>query len=133
MKRRKKTAPPYPLSPVSLPRREFALEIALLALAGAAVTVSACGGGGSSPSGSTPPPAAGDEVGSISDNHGHSAVITAARLAQGAEYDLDIRGSSGHPHTVRLTAADLAQVSSGARVGKVSSNDDGHTHQVTFN
>lgn len=121
--------------PTRLDRREFTLQAALLALAGVSITISGCGGGGGSPTTGTPPPVAGsgDKVGVISANHGHSAVITAARLAQGGDLPLDIRGNSGHTHTVNLSGAEIIQIAGGTRVTKASTNGDGHTHDVTFN
>lgn len=119
-------------------RREFALQAALLALSGVSITVSACGGGGGSPTGMTPPTTAppasnADEVGSISANHGHTAVITAAQLAAGGALDLDISGTAGHTHHVQLSGDEVVQVRGGTRVTKTSSTDDGHNHTVTFN
>ena len=119
--------------PFRLDRRQFTLQAALLALSGVTITISGCGGGGSSPSGSTPPPASGDKVGQISANHGHTAVISAAQLAAGALVDLNIQGTSGHPHHVLLSATEVMQIAGGTKVTKASSNDDGHTHDVTFN
>jgi len=118
-------------------RREFALQAVLLALSGVTITVSACGGGGS-PSTSTPPttttpPASNDEVGSVSANHGHTAVISAAQLAAGGAVDLDISGTAGHLHRVQLSGDEVVQIRGGTRVAKTSSTDDGHNHTVTFN
>lgn len=114
-----------------LTRREFSVQAALLMLGGAVVTISGCGGGGSPASPSTP--GSSDRTGSVSANHGHTAVITAAQLNAGNGLTLDIRGSSAHPHTVTLTGAEVMSINSGARVSKESSNDDSHTHTVTFN
>lgn len=118
-----------------LNRREFTVEAAMALLGGALITVSACGGGSpSSPSpggGATPGP--GDEVGQVSANHGHSAIVTAAQLSAGGALRLSIRGSANHPHTVDLAADEVAGIANGQRVAKTSSNDDGHTHVVTFN
>ena len=123
----------------TLDRREFTLAAAMAALSGVAITISACGGGGS-PSSPTPaptptpaPPAATDKTGVISSNHGHIAVITAARLTAGATFSLDIQGGASHPHTVELTAADLTAIVANQRVSKESSSDNGHSHSVTFN
>lgn len=122
-----------------LDRREFALRAALLALSGVSITVSACGGGGGSPSTptppttTTPPATSNDEVGSVSANHGHTAIITAAQLAAGGAVDLDISGTAGHPHRVQLSGDEVVQIRGGTRVAKPSSTDDGHNHTVTFN
>jgi len=125
-----------------LTRREFTVASALAMLSGVVITVSssACGGSASSPSSPTPtpiPPASGgagsDTVGSISDNHGHVAVITAAELTAGGALSLDIRGTATHTHTVQLSAAELTAVAGNQRVSKSSSTDTGHDHAVTFN
>jgi hypothetical protein len=125
----------------ALGRREFTLSAALAALSGVAITISACGGSSSPSSPSTPapssPPVGGgsgsDKQGLVGTNHGHAAVITAARLASPADVSLDIRGTSDHPHTVTLTAAQVASIAASQRVSKESTTDDGHSHTVTFN
>jgi hypothetical protein len=111
----------------TLSRREV-----MALLGGAVVTITACGGNSpSSPSngGGT----SGDKSGVISGNHGHTASIDSGRLQAGNALDLDIRGSATHPHQVSLGASEVVQIRNGDRVSKTSSNDDGHTHQVTFN
>jgi len=114
----------------TLSRRE-----ALVLLGGATITIAGCGGGGSSPSGPSTGGggSAGDKTGSISGNHGHTAVLTAAQLGAGGALSLNIQGSSPHPHTVALSGAEVTSIAGGSQVSKVSSNDDGHTHTVTFN
>lgn len=124
----------------AMSRREFTAASVMAMLAGVTVTLTGCGGGGggsSSPTGpttSTPTPTAnGDKTGTISANHGHVAVVTAAEMTAGAAISLDIRGSSDHPHRVQLSADDIRQISQGTRVSRASSTDDGHDHIVTFN
>jgi hypothetical protein len=125
----------------TLDRREFTLAAALAALSGAAITISACGGSSGSPSApSTPPPSPGsgggasaDKTGIVGSNHGHVAVITGAQLTAGNALNLDIRGSSDHPHTVTLTAAEVASIAASRRVSLESSSDAAHSHTVTFN
>lgn len=117
-----------------LGRREFTLAAAIAALSGVAITISACGGGGGgSPSSPSSPSAPGDKTGVVGSNHGHTAVITGAQLSAAGALTLDIRGSSDHPHRVSFTAADMAAIAANQRVSKESTNDDGHTHSVTFN
>src|SRR5262245_45979585 len=121
-------------------RRDFAKEAGLAFLSGITVTVSACGGGGgygspTTPS-SSPPPATGnpaDEVGQISNNHSHSAVILAAWLQAGNAVDLDIRGNATHSHMVSLVADAMRDLKEGKKVQKDSTTTDGHSHTVTFN
>ena len=121
-------------------RREFTLAAAMAVLSGVAVSVSGCGGGGSSASPAAPSPAssgstptASDRTGAISANHGHAAVISSAQLGASGGITLNIQGTSSHPHTVTLTAADLSAIAGNQRVSKESSNDASHTHTVTFN
>jgi hypothetical protein len=120
-------------------RREFALRSVMAMLAGVTITVSGCGGGGGgtggggSPTQPTTDPSTGDKVGNISADHGHRAVITAAELAAGGALILQIRGTADHPHTVPLTADEVVAIRNGQRVGKGSSDEDFHTHTVTFN
>lgn len=117
-----------------LDRREFALRSIMAMLSGVAITISGCGGGGGgSPTQPNPQPSSGDKVGTITFDHGHRAVITAAELAAGGAVTLHIRGSSDHPHTVQLSAADVASIAAGQRVSRASSEEDNHTHTVTFN
>jgi uncharacterized membrane protein len=120
-------------------RREFTLAAAMAVLSGVAISVSGCGGDSSgspaspSPTGSGSTPAGGDRVGSISANHGHSAVVTSAQLGASGGVTLNIRGTAGHAHTVALTGAELSAIAGNQRVSKESSSEDGHTHTVAFN
>ena len=116
-----------------LDRREFTVGAML---AGVSITISGCGGGGGGTGGGSPTqptPTNGDRLGNVSANHGHEARITAAELTAGNAVTLQIRGSSDHPHTVTLSAEDVVSIRSGQRVGRASSEDDFHTHTVTFN
>jgi hypothetical protein len=60
-------------------------------------------------------------------------VVAAAQLGASGGISLNIQGSSGHPHTVALSGAELSAIAANQRVSKESSNDAGHTHTVTFN
>lgn len=116
----------------SLSRREV---LVLLGGASVVITTAACGGGGggSSPTAPSNPPAAGDKVGAISGNHGHTAVITSGELQAGGALTLNIQGSATHNHSVALSGDQVVGIRNGTRVSRESSNDDGHTHTVTFN
>jgi hypothetical protein len=123
-------------------RRDFSVAAALAALSGVAITISSAACGGSSSSAPTPvptpaptptPAASADKSGTISSNHGHSAVVTAAQLTAGGALKLDITGSSAHPHTVELSAAEVTAIAGGAKTSKESSTDASHSHTVTFN
>lgn len=123
-------------------RRDFSVAAALAALSGVAITISsaACGGSSSASPSPVPTPAAtptpagsGDKTGTISSNHGHSAVITAAQLTAAGALKLDIKGAADHPHTVELSAAEVTAIAGGAKTSKESSTDASHSHTVTFN
>jgi hypothetical protein len=114
-------------------RREFSVQAALLMLGGAAITISGCGGGGGSSNPAGPSLGPGDKAGSVSANHGHTAVITAAQLSAGGALNLGIRGSSNHPHSISLSASQVSTIASGGRVSVTSTVDDAHDHTVTFN
>jgi hypothetical protein len=126
-----------------LDRREFTAEAVLAALSGVAITISGCGGGGgySSPSSPSAPsassPAAssgpGDKTGTISNNHGHAAVVTAAQVVAASAVQLDIRGAADHTHTVVLGADAVQAIKTGQTVRADSTSTGGHAHTVTFN
>src|SRR5690348_13419990 len=63
-----------------LTRREFTLESALAILSAATITISCGDDNNSSTTTPTPTPTTTDKNGTISANHGHVAVITAAQL-----------------------------------------------------
>jgi hypothetical protein len=73
-----------------------------------------------------------DVPGSISNNHGHAATITAAQISGANAVSLDIQGNATHPHTVDVTQADLRNLQSRQVVSKDSTNNSGHQHTVTF-
>jgi len=122
--------------PDAIGRREFTLQSVLALLAGVVITVDGCGGSSTSPSPSpTPSPSpapAADVNGSVSANHGHVAVITAAQITAGNSVSLNIQGTATHPHTVELAAADLVSLRNRTAVNKDSTNNNNHVHTVTF-
>jgi hypothetical protein len=118
-------------------RREFTLEACLAILSGVAITISGsgCGSSSSSPSGpsSNPPTANGDKIGDISNNHGHTATITAAQLSAGNAITVQLTLGSGHTHTLAVSADQIVAIAANQRVSGVSSTTSGHNHTVTFN
>lgn len=133
-------------------RREFSERSVLAMLGGVVVTLAGCGDSGYGPTSASPSSGAptatpsappGSVEGTVSANHGHVAVITAARLGEGNAISLDITGNAGHPHQVELTMAELQSIASGSRVSKPSStfrpestlypDVEMHSHFVTFN
>jgi hypothetical protein len=126
---------PKTLNHRALTRREFSAESLTALFTGVAITITGCGGD-DSPSPTSPGGSAGgsgDRSGAISANHGHVATVTSVQLNSGSSVTLNIQGTSDHPHTVTLTAAEVTQIRDGQRVSKTSSNDAAHTHSVTFN
>ncbi len=130
------------LADKTLDRRRFTLATAMAMLAGVAITITeACGSSYSSPTSATGSTGGsgstgytgGDKTGTISNNHGHSAVITAAQLNAGGDLTLNIQGTATHNHTVALSAAQLVSIAGGTKVAQQSSTDFGHSHTVTFN
>jgi len=124
-----------------LDRREFTLAAVLAMLSGVTITISGCGGGSSpstptptpTPPTPTPTPAAGDKSATISANHGHTCVITGAQLTAGAAVTLELTVGNGHTHSVTLSTSEVMQIAGTTRVSKESTNDAGHSHNVTFN
>jgi hypothetical protein len=112
-----------------LTRREFTLESALAILSAATITIS-CGNDNNS---STSPTQATDKNGTVSENHGHVAVITGAQLTSPTTITLNIQGQATHNHTVDLTANEVTSIAANVRVAKLSSTDQFHSHTVTFN
>lgn len=74
----------------------------------------------------------GGVVSSISVNHGHELVLPEADIVAGVEKTYDITGTSVHPHTIVVTAADFAMLQGNQSVTITSSNDSAHTHDVTI-
>ena len=117
-----------------LNRREFTVASVMALLGGVTITVSSCGGSdGNSGSPTTPTVDTGGVTASIGTNHGHSGRITNAQITAGGDVEVDITGTSNHPHTVSLSAAQVMAIGAGTRVTVESSVDAGHSHTVTFN
>jgi hypothetical protein len=119
-------------------RREFTLEAALALLAGCVITISdACGDSKSTTNPSPAPPAPTDITGTVSANHGHVAVVTAAQITAANAVALSIQGTAAHNHTLSLSQADLQTLKNRQPVSKDSSSDVSatfglHLHTVTF-
>lgn len=109
-------------------RREFTLQAAMALLSGVVITVEGCG----SKNPQSPSPVVSDVTGVISNNHGHSAVITAAQITAANTISLDIHGQATHPHTVEVSQAELRSLQNKQAVTKTSTTDAGHQHTVTF-
>ena len=118
-----------------LTRREFTVESALAMLAGVTITISGCGGDDNNPTTNSTPTPATDKNATVSTDagHTHAAVVTAAQLTAGNAITVTLTGVATHTHTVALSQAELTQISANTRVQKTSTNDNAHSHTVTFN
>ena len=105
-------------------RREFSRSAVIALLSAATITIADCGGDGSSNPSPSPTPTPGDVTGTVSANHGHTAVVTAAQITAANAVSLDIRGSATHPHSVELSAAEVGMIGTQQTVSKTSSNDE---------
>jgi hypothetical protein len=114
-----------------LTRREFTIESALAILTAVTVTITGCGDDDDSPT--TTPSPSGNRVGTISDNHGHVAVVTGAQIAAANIILVDIQGAATHPHSIELLTGQLRQIGMNERVTVGSTSTEGHRHMVTFN
>lgn len=114
-------------------RRDFTLESALALLAGVTITITGCGDDDNNSSPTPGPTPVANATGTVSANHGHEAMITAAQITAGGNLSLDIRGSASHPHTVQVTSTQLQSIGARQQVAIVSSTDNNHSHTVTFN
>ena len=68
---------------------------------------------------------------SIGSNHGHALTVSQSDVQSGVERTYSIQGTSGHDHTVTITASDFTDLQGNNNITVISSNDDGHTHSVT--
>jgi hypothetical protein len=66
----------------------------------------------------------------IGTNHGHALVVSKADVAAGVAKTYNIQGTSLHPHSVMITAAQFAMLAANTSITTMSS-DDGHAHSVT--
>lgn len=134
-------------------RREFTQASINALFVGMGVSLSGCGGGGgggsystapsaTGPATTTPPVSSGSREGTVSANHGHSAVVTAAQLQAGGAVSLNVQGTADHSHSLELGAAEVRDIAAGARVSKATNaagtRDEygmtsDHDHIVGFN
>ena len=75
----------------------------------------------------------GDVAGVVGNNHGHNVAITAAVINAGGAVTLILSQGNGHTHSVALSAVQVGEIGTGNQVTATSSNNDSHSHSVTFN
>src|SRR5262245_49485406 len=118
-----------PDSADALTRREFTVQSALALLSSVVITVSGCDE-------DLPPtsPTLNDIAGTVSANHTqpHVITITGAQITAGTALTLTLTGTPTHTHTVELTQSDLGTLRNRQLVTRISTTDNGHSHEVTF-
>lgn len=119
---------------MSMTRKEFLGT--LLGAAGATCLVG-CGGddgGGGTDSGVGRSCTQNGTTVTIGSNHGHVLAVTAADVSAGQAKTYDITGTSDHPHSVTVTAANFTSLQNNpsGSVQVTSTSGGGHTHQVTI-
>lgn len=112
-------------------RREFLAKAGLVATwAAISVRITGCGDDEGNPLGGGP----GDEVGTVSNNHGHSVTITRAAIDAGNAVTLTLTTGQGHQHQLSLDARQVMDVGAGIAVVQQTNPDGtGHSHIVQFN
>lgn len=106
---------------------------ALILLGGASITMTVVACAKKEDAAVTPTPTVSDNVGVVGTNHGHAVTITKAQLTAAGALTLDIQGTSGHAHSVTLSATEVTSIKNGTKVSKDSSTGAGHIHTVSFN
>lgn len=66
----------------------------------------------------------------IGTNHGHTLTVSKEDVNAGTEKTYSIQGSSGHDHTIVLSAANFTSLQNKTGISVTSTNDAGHTHTV---
>lgn len=116
-------------------RRTFLQQMALAGAGVSALWAAACGdddGGGGTDAGGGEGGSTCSPNATIGENHGHSISVPSADVLAGVARSYDIQGTSMHPHTVEVTAAQFAELASGTTVTVTSSTDAAHTHSVVI-
>ncbi|NVB85714.1 MAG: hypothetical protein HOV81_45540 [Kofleriaceae bacterium] len=108
----------------------------LLGAAAGGLVLAACGGddgGSDTPDASTANRCEmnGTSV-NIASNHGHVLMVSKEDVAAGVDKTYDITGTSDHPHSVTVTAANFGKLAMNQSVQLTSTSGGGHTHGVTI-
>ncbi|MBA3818434.1 MAG: hypothetical protein H0X17_06045 [Deltaproteobacteria bacterium] len=67
----------------------------------------------------------------IGTNHGHTITVAPADVAAAVDKTYAIKGTSAHPHSVRITAAQFVTLRTTGSLTVSSSTDANHAHTVT--
>ena len=68
----------------------------------------------------------------ITANHGHTILVSATDITAGVDKTYDIRGTSGHTHSVVVSAAMFTMLKAGMAIMVTSTVGGAHTHAVTI-
>src|SRR5262245_5087141 len=120
---------------MSLTRKEFlsSMVSAAAGLAGVAV-LAACGddGGNVDAGGSAVNCVANGTAVTIGGNHGHVLVVSKDDVYNAAEKIYNIKGSSSHEHTVKITAAQFMMLKANMTLStNIEPDSTGHPHAIT--
>ena len=117
-------------------RRACLRTLAWLPMSAAAVLgVWLSGCAGDSTTGTTTTSSCDGAAPSFMNRHFHATCVPQSVLSapQASNVVAMLQTGRGHAHTLELTAAQVADIASGATVTEASSTNSGHTHQVWFN
>jgi len=67
----------------------------------------------------------------ITSNHGHSLTVSKADIDAGLEKTYSIQGTSGHDHTIIVSADNFNTLRTSKTIKIESSRDNSHRHNVT--
>ena len=115
-------------------RKDFLKAALAFAGAGAALSfLASCGGSDHSSSnvGAGNCSTNGAHDSAISGNHGHTLFVPAADVTAANQKSYNIQGVADHPHTITISQAQFGILAQGQTFTVVSTNDAGHTHNVT--
>lgn len=68
----------------------------------------------------------------ITNNHGHSLIVSKADIEAGTEKTYSIQGAADHDHMITITAADFSTLKSNMQIGENSTTVQSHSHTVTI-
>jgi hypothetical protein len=122
-------------------RKEFLrTALAMTGLGFAASRIAACGGdgggnttGNAGTGGGNANACASDApLETISANHGHTLTVLQADVEAGTSKTYDIQGTSGHTHSVLVSAASFERLRAGDTLMLTSTAGGGHTHGISI-
>lgn len=68
-------------------------------------------------------------IGRVGRNHGHALTVSLADVMAGAEKTYDVKGSSGHTHSVTLSADEMKSLQEG-KIVRTKSTTQNHAHHI---